>query len=419
MANLSVTNTFSAGTTIVAADMNTNFSEIETWVNTTPGVLQLTGGTVTGAASFGDTVVVTGDLTVDTSTLKVDAANNVVRIGTATPRASYALDVSGDVNVTGTSAYGSSLAVGSSGTGHDVVFHSDTAGDNFTWDSTNVKLVITGTSATDALVVADGRLRVADRVYCEASDEANLLGVSGALVVGGDGTGTHLAMDTNEIQAKATDITAAELKLNPHGGSVSTGGDVTVGGELTVTGDIVGNGELKVGADDLDTKIHLGNQAGGTAFIEYDDDSINGDHIGFTVNGTEVMGMYAVAPTFPNLTSGTGTDLVITGFATIVSKSSSSRYKNIDSSVTMGDYLTPSMVDSLEPKMFSYKTDTENHPMIGFIAEDCDSISPFLAVHSVLDDGSSQTETIDTAALVALLSIGLKDARERLAILEA
>ena len=40
MATLAVTNDFSAGTTIVASEMNTNFTDIETFVNTTPGVVQ-------------------------------------------------------------------------------------------------------------------------------------------------------------------------------------------------------------------------------------------------------------------------------------------------------------------------------------------------------------------------------------------
>ena len=42
MATLAVTNDFSAGTTIVAADMNTNFSDIETFVNSSPGLVQNT-----------------------------------------------------------------------------------------------------------------------------------------------------------------------------------------------------------------------------------------------------------------------------------------------------------------------------------------------------------------------------------------
>jgi len=40
MATLAVTNTFAAGTTIVAADMNTNFTDIETFVNSAPGLVQ-------------------------------------------------------------------------------------------------------------------------------------------------------------------------------------------------------------------------------------------------------------------------------------------------------------------------------------------------------------------------------------------
>ena len=54
MATLAVTNSFSAGTTIVAADMNTNFDDVEAFVNTTPGVVQ------------NDIVDVKGDLIVAT-----------------------------------------------------------------------------------------------------------------------------------------------------------------------------------------------------------------------------------------------------------------------------------------------------------------------------------------------------------------
>ena len=40
MATLAVTNSFAAGTTIVASEMNTNFDDVEAFVNTTPGVVQ-------------------------------------------------------------------------------------------------------------------------------------------------------------------------------------------------------------------------------------------------------------------------------------------------------------------------------------------------------------------------------------------
>jgi len=40
MATLTVTNDFSAGTTAVAAEVNQNFTDIETFINSTPGVVQ-------------------------------------------------------------------------------------------------------------------------------------------------------------------------------------------------------------------------------------------------------------------------------------------------------------------------------------------------------------------------------------------
>ena len=66
MATLAVTNDFSAGTTIVAADMNTNFSDIETFVNSSPGLVQNT------------LVDAKGDL------LAASADNTITRLGVGT-----------------------------------------------------------------------------------------------------------------------------------------------------------------------------------------------------------------------------------------------------------------------------------------------------------------------------------------------
>ncbi len=57
--------------------------------NSTTDALTI-GGNVQAASA-----TITGDLTVDTSTLKVDSANNRVGIGTATPGAGYSLDILG------------------------------------------------------------------------------------------------------------------------------------------------------------------------------------------------------------------------------------------------------------------------------------------------------------------------------------
>jgi len=50
------------------------------------------------------------------------------------------------------------LTIGSDGSGGDVTFYSDTAGDHFVWDSSAESLTITGTAGQDALAVAAGDL---------------------------------------------------------------------------------------------------------------------------------------------------------------------------------------------------------------------------------------------------------------------
>jgi phosphohistidine swiveling domain-containing protein len=59
MAVLAVTNDFTTGTTIVAADVNQNFTDVESFVNTTPGLLQNSLVDVKG-----DLLVATADNTI-------------------------------------------------------------------------------------------------------------------------------------------------------------------------------------------------------------------------------------------------------------------------------------------------------------------------------------------------------------------
>ena len=93
------------------------------------------------------------------------------------------------------------MQVGVDGTGHDVIFYSGTAGDNFTWDASEEKLIITGTNGQTALDVADGNLVVADSVDIEGDIDVNgttnldavdidgNVQLDGNLTVGVDGTG--------------------------------------------------------------------------------------------------------------------------------------------------------------------------------------------------------------------------------------
>ena len=54
------------------------------------------------------------------------------------------------------------VGFGTDGSGVDVTWYSDTAGDTMLWDSSEEKLVITGTDGQNALEVADGDVEITD-----------------------------------------------------------------------------------------------------------------------------------------------------------------------------------------------------------------------------------------------------------------
>ena len=383
-----VTNTFNAGDTIVASEVNVNFQDVVDWASSADPTLGSGASTVT-------------------------VGNNLVVPAATTTQS---LTVDGISTLTGATTHGSTITVGSSGTGHDVVFHSDTGGDNVTWNSTDAKLVVTGTSATDALVVADGRMRVADRVYCEASDEVTLAGTTGALVVGGDGTGTHLAMDANEIQAKATDTTTAPLKLNPHGGWLEIPEIVFLKNSSGTTKGALGIGSWWIGVDAADATLSMGNQTGGATSLRWD---YSDGAFYFKNDGTDRLSVWASGTVLNTCTEGTGDNIEINGFGVLVKDSSSARLKNIDETIDMGDYLNPVMVDALEPKMWSFKNDTSNSPHISLVSEDANEVSPFLVTKDFDENGDPRLSGLKDRAIISLLIVALQDARTRIAALEA
>ena len=116
MADLAITNSFSAGTAIVASQMNTNFTDITTWANGAPNI-----------SASGSTTTIDGALA-----------------------------------VTQTSAFTGNVDFGTDGAGVDVSFHSLTGSDLMLWDASDEKLVITGTDGANALEVADGDVSITD-----------------------------------------------------------------------------------------------------------------------------------------------------------------------------------------------------------------------------------------------------------------
>ena len=187
MATLAVTNSFSAGTTIVAADMNTNFDDVEAFVNTTPGVVQ------------NDIVDVKGDLIVATAADTVGrlAAGTNTYVLTADSTTSsgliWAAPTTGDItavvagtNISGGATSGSATVnlaidaavdVGVDGTGVDVSFHSGTAGDLMLWDASDKALEFTDAKIT----MGDNLIETPE--FIDYAESVN--------VVGGTGGGTQ------------------------------------------------------------------------------------------------------------------------------------------------------------------------------------------------------------------------------------
>jgi len=85
---------------------------------------------------------------------------------------------------------------------------------------------------------------VADRAVFKYTDQIDLDAISGAMVIGGDGTSTHICIDDEDIQAKSDATTATNLRLNAFGGSVYLGPNsyITTAGLLTLGDDLVISG---------------------------------------------------------------------------------------------------------------------------------------------------------------------------------
>ena len=237
MATLAVTNSFSAGTTIVAADMNENFDDVEAFVNTTPGVVQNDIVDVKGdiiAATAADAV---SRLAVGTDTYVLTAdSGEATGLIWAAPTTGDITGVTAGTNISGGGTSGTvtvnlaidaAVDVGADGSGVDVTFHSDTAGDYALWDSSEEKLILEGTNGATVLDITDGNVVIGD----------------GTLTVGSDGAGEDVTFHSDTAgDAFVWDSSDEKLTITGTDGQTALDvpdGNVTITDTLTVSGGLV------------------------------------------------------------------------------------------------------------------------------------------------------------------------------------
>ena len=148
----------------------------------------------------------------------------------------------------GSDAIVSSLKVGSDGIGGDVTFYSDTAGDNFFWDASDEKLVLTGTNGQTALDVADGNVVIDDTLTATNIAAFNLTGkltagsteiegsgfdINGgaidAVTIGTNTAATQLVVDNINIDGTTIGHTSDTDLMTLTSGALLIKGTVTVG----------------------------------------------------------------------------------------------------------------------------------------------------------------------------------------------
>jgi len=127
MATLAVTNDFSAGTTAVAADVNQNFTDVEAFVNTSPGVVQ------------NDIVDAKGDL------IAATAADTVARVAVGTDNRVLKADSTAAAGV----SYGGAVTLDGVTTASDSIYLDGATNQEIVWEGTTADAYETFLRATD------------------------------------------------------------------------------------------------------------------------------------------------------------------------------------------------------------------------------------------------------------------------------
>lgn len=180
-------------TTVEAFTIGADGSGADAWF------YSVTGGDYLHWNSSAKQLIITG--TNGTTALDVPDGNVVVNDDLTVTAGAF------DVTVGATTL--EALTTGVDGTGADVIFYSDTSGDYFHWDTSAERLIITGTSAANALEVPDGNVSITNDLDVDGTTNLDITDIDGAVDM--DST-----LDVAGAVALASDVT---LATDPTGGN--------------------------------------------------------------------------------------------------------------------------------------------------------------------------------------------------------
>ena len=406
---------------------NSNFTELYTAVGPSGNNIVVPG-----------TATITGDLTVDTSTLKVDSANNRVGIGTASPATTL------DVVSTAARPVGISNNLSS-------VYVSWKDGTDFTGYVGSGANAFTGLARTDFGVNA-----VTSLILASADVERYRISSTGIATwsnVGGV-AGTAMTLNATVLAIGVTPAPWATIKALQVGDGASlfgfTATEATLSGNTYYNGGFkyVGNGQAsqyqqQIGEHRWFSAVN--NTSGAGAAIAFGNAKMTLDASGNLLVGTTASGgqngfcvlrplsagvVATTTETAHNFGALTGTTYATFLYATtaigsITQDGTTGVLYNITSDYRLKESVKPisgglARVNALKPSVYNWKSDGSAGE--GFLAHELAEVVPFAVSgekDAVSEDGKIKPQGIDMSRVVPILVAAIQELTARVQTLEA
>ena len=361
---------------------------------------------------------ITGDLTVDTSTLKVDSTNNRVGILTASPRSPFALDVLGNVAL-GDSTTTSSvrLKLDCAGTAGNVAIMSfAAAGTNKVFYGLSGGFL--GDASTDAIIATDAAGAAIRFYVSDTGSEAMRLNSTGLGVGGAPISGFRLNVNNGDFRVSdAQNEDGVEIGWSPSAGGLgfvqaynrttSAFKDLVLNAAVTInTAGNVGIGVTPASGKKLDVKS---DGTTNTTFAAQFRDSADAVLFSVRSDGYFNTGSSPLSP-YNNIT-GSAANMFVDSSGFAYRSTSSLKYKTDVKDSIHG------LADVLKLRSVTYKSKNGDDTVFGgLIAEEVHAagLTEFVAYAP-----DKTPDSINYGNMVALLVSAIKELTARVQTLEA